>query len=128
MNTLNCLQKDNTHSQVCSPEKSYKFSFSSFQKAIVANSELRKQVEDLVDLGLLENEFRHNTDFIQSVRKKAEAETVELMMQFVNGNYNFQLVGKIAHRNRIIKALANKDKQDHRELLNRLTHSKAEVR
>jgi hypothetical protein len=122
MNTLNYLQEDTILTGICSVKSKQKVSFASFQKAIMENSELRKQIEDIVDLGLFEYAFRRNTAFIQSVRAKAEAETIQLMMQFVNGADDYQLLKNIIHRNRVIRTLAIKDRRDQRELINKVTH------
>ncbi len=102
-----------------SSEKNYRFSFSSFQKAIRSNSELRKQIEDIVDLGLFDYMLRRNTNFIQSVREKAEAETIELTMRFANGTDDYQKLKKMIHRNRIIRTLAIMDRKAQFELINK---------
>jgi len=85
MNPTNYSKEDSASVKSRSSEKSYRFSFSSFQKAIKTNSEVRKQIEDIVDFGLFDYALRRNTQFIQSVREKAEAETIELMMRFTRG-------------------------------------------
>ena len=120
----NVYTTDQVHSQISisSVKKSFKISFSAFRKAIMANSELRKQIDDIVDLGLFEYAFRRNSAFIQSVREKAEAETFELMMQFVNGGGDYQLLRNIIHRNRVIRTLAIKDRKDQLELIKKVTH------
>jgi len=121
MNTISLNQTDNLHNGIASVKNSYSASFLSFKKALLANTELRRQIRDIVDLGLMEYAYRRNTLFIDAVRKKAEAETMELMMQFVKGADNYQALRKIIQRNRIIKTLANKDMSDHKELLTRVT-------
>lgn len=102
-----------------SKERNFRFSFSSFQKAIRSNSELRKQIEDIVDLGLFEYMLRQNTLYIQSVREKAEAETIELTMKFARGTEDYQKLKKMIHRNRIIRTLAIMDRKAQFELLNK---------
>ena len=124
MKTINYLEEDDVHTRICSLKKSYRISFSSFQKAIKSNSIMRKQVEDIVDLGLYEYAFRQNTELIRSACEKAETETIELMMQFVSGVGNYLALSKIIHRNRVIKTLATKDRKEHSELINRITHLK----
>jgi hypothetical protein len=121
MNTINLNQADNSQNGIATVKNSYSASFLSFKKALLANTELRRQIRDIVDLGLMEYAYRRNTLFIDAVRKKAEAETMELMMQFVKGADNYQALRKIIQRNRIIKTLANKDMSDHKELLTRVT-------
>ena len=121
MNTINLNQTDNSQNGIATVKNSYSASFLSFKKALLANTELRRQIRDIVDLGLMEYAYRRNTLFIDAVRKKAEAETIELMMQFVKGADNYQALRKIIQRNRIIKTLANKDMSDHKELLTRVT-------
>ena len=125
MNTIYYQEEGNPRVSINVLEKSYKFSFSSFQKAIMSNSELRKQIDDIVDLGLFEYALRKNTSFIQNSRAKAEAETMELLMQFVNGVGDYSVIREILHRNRIVRALAIKDRKDQRELINKVTHKKA---
>jgi hypothetical protein len=124
MKTINYLEEENAQARINLLEKSYKFSFASFQKAIMSNSQLRKQIDDVVDLGLFEFAIRKNTAFIQNARAKAEAETMELLMQFVNGVGDYTVIREILHRNRIIRALAIKDRKDQRELINKVTHQK----
>jgi tRNA U38,U39,U40 pseudouridine synthase TruA len=119
MNTDDYCRLDSTNAQFNLTEKSYRFSFSSFQKAIKSNSELRKQIEDIVDFGLFDYALRRNTTFIQSVREKAEAETMELMMRFTNGVDDYQKLKKMIHRNRIIRTLAIMDRNAQLELMNR---------
>lgn len=121
MNTIKLNQEDNSKNGIVSVKNTYSASFLSFKKALLANTELRRQIRDIVDLGLMEYAYRRNTLFIDAVRKKAEAETMDLMMQFVKGADNYQALRKIIQRNRIIKTLANKDMSDHKELLTRVT-------
>ena len=119
MNPNNYPKEDSTSVKSCSSEKSYRFSFSSFQKAIKTNSEVRKQIEDIVDFGLFDYALRRNTAFIQSVREKAEAETIELMMRFTKGVDDYQKLKKKIHRNRIIRTLALMDRKAQIELMNK---------
>jgi hypothetical protein len=77
-----------------------------FQKAIKVNSELRKQIKDIIDLGLCDYAFRVNAEIIQSARDSAETESTELMMKFLNGMGNYQLMKRVIHRNRMIRLLA----------------------
>lgn len=119
------MNLNNYSSQVTAPgksgstERNFRFSFSSFQKAIKSNSELRKQIEDIVDLGLFEYMLRQNTIYIQSVREKAEAETIELTMKFAKGTDDYQKLKKMIHRNRIIRTLAIMDRKAQFELMNK---------
>jgi hypothetical protein len=121
MNTIKLNQEDNSKNGIVLVKNTYSASFLSFKKALLANTELRRQIRDIVDLGLMEYAYSRNTSFIDAVRKKAEAETMDLMMQFVKGADNYQALRKIIQRNRIIKTLANKDMSDHKELLTRVT-------
>jgi hypothetical protein len=119
MNTTKNPATDFVSSKSSTAEKNFRFSFSSFQKAIRSNSELRKQIEDIVDLGLFDYMLRQNTTFIQSVREKAEAETLELTMRFAHGTDDYQKLKKMIHRNRIIRTLAIMDRNAQFELLNK---------
>jgi len=119
MNTNIYSLQDSAPVKSNASEKSYRFSFSSFQKAIRSNSELRKQIEDIVDLGLFDYMLSRNTNFIQSVREKAEAETIELTMRFANGTDDYQKLKKMIHRNRIIRTLAIMDRKAQFELINK---------
>lgn len=121
MNTKNYPTPDLVTARSSSPEKSYRFSFSSFQKAIRSNSELRKQIEDIVDFGLFDYALRRNTKFIQLVREKAEAETMELMMRFTNGIDDYNKLKRMIHRNRIIRTLAIMDRKAQIELTNKFS-------
>jgi hypothetical protein len=106
--------------------KNSRFSFSSFQKAIRENSELRKQVRDIVDLGLFEYAIQRNSAFIQSIREKAEAESLDLMMRFAKGIDDYTKLEKKIHKNRIIRTLAIMDRKAQMEIMNkfnRLTFS-----
>jgi hypothetical protein len=127
MNTTSYLTEDSALAKSRSSKKNYRFSFSSFQKAIRENSELRKQVEDIVDFGLFEYALRQNSAFIQSVREKAETETIELMMRFTNGVDDYQKLKKMIHRNRIIRTLAIMDRKAQLELMNRFNRLRARV-
>lgn len=103
----------------CKSLKRFRFSFSSFQKAIKTNSEVRKQIVDIVDFGLFDYALRRNTEFIQSVREKAEAETIELMMRFTKGVDDYQKLKRKIHRNRLIRTLAIMDRKAQIELMNK---------
>jgi hypothetical protein len=105
-----------------SSERRDSFSFLTFRKAIKANSEIRRQIRDIVDLGLFEYAFRKNNDFIQSVLQNTEKESLELMMRFTNGVDDFQKLQDRIHKNRIIRILAMRDKKDQTELIQKLTH------
>lgn len=120
MNPNNYSTQDTSPAKSGLTEINFRFSFSSFQKAIKSNSELRKQIEDIVDLGLFDYMLRHNTLYIQSVREKAEAETIELTMKFAKGTNDYQKLKKMIHRNRIIRTLAIMDRKAQFELLNKL--------
>ena len=122
MNTSEYLLQEKPLAGQYSAKKTSKISFSSFQKIILANSEMRKQVKDIVDLALFDFALKQNSDLIESMREKAEAETVKLMMQFVKGVPNYELFSKTIHRNRIIKTLAALDKRDQAEMIYRITH------
>ena len=111
--------QDSAQTKSDSSVRNFRFSFSSFQKAIKSNSEVRKQIEDIVDLGLFDYILRRNTAFIQAVREKAEAETIELTMRFANGSQDYQKLKKMIHRNRIIRTLAIMDRKAQFELLNK---------
>lgn len=102
-----------------STKKNFRFSFSSFQKAIRSNSEVRKQIEDIVDLGLFDYILRQNTIFIQAVREKAESETIELTMRFAYGSDDYQKLKKMIHRNRIIRTMAIMDLKANLALINK---------
>lgn len=115
--------EDLTLKKSASVKKNFRFSFSSFQKAIRENSELRKQIEDIVDLGLFDYLLRRNTQLIQSVRDKAEAESFEIMLQFTRFAGDYQELKKIIHRNRIIRTMAIMDRKAQMELVNRLKRS-----
>jgi len=125
MNTSEYLLQEKPHTGQSLVNKTLKISFSSFQKIILANSEMRKQVKDVVDLALFDFALHQNSALIESMREKAEAETVKLMMQFVKGVPNYQLFSKTIHKNRIIKTLAALDRRDQAEMIFRVTHSVA---
>jgi len=116
--------QDSTQALSNSSVRNFRFSFSSFQKAIKSNSEVRKQIEDIVDLGLFDYMLRRNTAFIQSVREKAEAETIELTMRFANGTDDYQKLKRMIHRNRLIRTLAIMDRKAQFELLNKFNQFK----
>lgn len=122
MNTNNYPIQNSTTIVSGSTKKNFRFSFSSFQKAIKSNSELRKQIEDIVDLGLFDYMLRQNTIFIQAVREKAEAETLELTMRFAYGTDDYQKLKRMIHRNRIIRTLAIMDRKAQLELMNKFNH------
>jgi hypothetical protein len=107
-----------------SPKKIFRFSFSSFQKAIRSNTEVRKQIEDIVDLGLFDYILQQNTILIQAVREKAEAETIELTMRFAYGTDDYQKLKKMIHRNRIIRTLAIMDLKANLALINKFSQFK----
>jgi len=119
MNTTNCPDQSSTTLVTGSTRKNFRFSFSSFQKAITTNSELRKQIEDVVDLGLFEYMLRKNMIFIQAVREKAEAETLELTMRFASGTDDYLKLKKMIHKNRIIRTLAIMDLKANLALINK---------
>jgi len=101
-------------------KENYRFSFTSFQKAIRANSELRKQIEDIVDMGLFDYALQQNTAFIQAVRERAEAETIDLMMRFTRGTDDYQVLKRLIHKNRIIRTLALMDHRAQVELTRKI--------
>jgi hypothetical protein len=112
--------EDATLNMSYSTTKNFRFSFTSFQNAIRANSALRKQIEDIVDLGLFDFALRRNTDLIQAVREKAEIETIELMMRFASGVDDYQRLKKSIHRNRVIRTLAIMDRNAQLELVKKI--------
>jgi hypothetical protein len=122
MNTNNYPVQNSASVMPGSNKKNSRFSFSSFQKAIRSNSEVRKQIEDIVDLGLFDFMLRQNTLFIQAVREKAEAETIELTMRFAYGTDDYQKLKKMIHRNRIIRTLAIMDLKANLALINKFNH------
>jgi len=105
------LNEETVLTESRSSKKNSRFSFSSFQKAINENSEVRKRVKDIVDLGLFDYALRRNTAFIQAVCEKAEAESIELMMRFTNGVDDYQAMKRKIHKNRIIRTLAVMDRK-----------------
>jgi len=117
--TKNNLTQNSAQTKSIFQEKKVRFSISSFQKAIKSNSELRKQIEDIVDLGLFDYMLRQNSIFIQAVREKAEAETIELTMRFAHGAVDYQKLKKMIHRNRIIRTLAIMDRKAEFDLINK---------
>jgi hypothetical protein len=124
MNTNNYPIQNSASVMPGSNKKNFRFSFSSFQKAIRSNSEVRKQIEDIVDLGLFDFMLRQNTIFIQAVRERAEAETIELTMRFAYGTEDYQKLKKMIHRNRIIRTLAIMDLKANLALINKFNHFK----
>jgi len=128
MNPNNYPTEDFEIAKISSTVKNHRFSFSSFQKAIRSNSEVRKQIEDIIDLGLFDFMLRRNTEFIQSVREKAEAETMDLLMRFAHGADDYQKLKKIIHRNRIIRTLAIMDRKAQMELLRKFNRINAEAK
>lgn len=128
MNASNHPAKDISTAKSFTSEKNFRFSFSSFQKAIKSNSEVRKQIEDIVDLGLFDYMLRRNTTFIQSVREKAESETIELMMRFTSEADDYRKLKKMIHRNRLIRTLAIMDRKAQMELINKFNNSVVEAK
>ena len=125
MNTSEYLLQEKPLAGHYSAKKISKISFSSFQKIILANSAMRKQVKDIVDLALFDFAIQQNMAAIESFRQRAEAETVQLLMKFVKGVSNYQLFSKTIHRNRIIKTLAALDRKDQEEMIQNVTHLRA---
>jgi hypothetical protein len=121
MNTTSYPSEDFAMAKSVSSKKNYKFSFSLFQNTIRENSELRKQIKDIVDLGLYDYALRQNAAFIQLVREKAEAETIDLMMRFASGVDDYQKLKKLIHRNRVIRILAIMDRKAQQELVNKFS-------
>ena len=124
MNQIDYFNGDNFPAGVCSLVTDRGISFSLFQKAIKLNTDLRKQIKDIVDLGLCDYAFQVNSEIIRTARDRAEAQTTDLMMKFLNGMSNYQLMKRVIHRNRIIRLLAQKDIMEHDELLSRVKHMK----
>ena len=120
MNTTNYPKKATSYTSFFNSGRNFRFSFLSFQKAIRSNSEVRKQIEDIVDLGLFDHMLRRNTAFIQSVRENAETETFELLMRFTDGDDDYQKLKKMIHRNRLIRTLAIMDRKAQLDLVNKL--------
>jgi hypothetical protein len=121
MKTSEYLLHDTTQVAQNTGKNTCKISFSLFQKLIVDNSEMRKQVKDIVDLALYDYAIKQNMAAIESFCLKAETETVKLLMKFVGGVSNYQLYSKTIHRNRVIKTLGNLDRKDQHELVQRIT-------
>lgn len=124
MNQVTYLKEDNQPAGICSIVKNRRISFSLFQKAIQLNTDLRKQVKDIVDLGLCEYAFQVNSEIIKAARERAEVQTTDIMMKFLKGMGNYQLMKRMIHRNRIIRLLAQKDRMEHDELLSKVKHLK----
>lgn len=114
----NLLQLTPTAGAVKAP-KSRKVSFTTFQKLILANTRMRKQVRDIVDLALFDYAIRQNMELIRSAQKQAEKETIELMMLFSKGLSDVKLFSRLVHRNRVVKTLARLDLKDQEELVRR---------
>ncbi len=112
------LQVTPTTSAAKAP-KSRKVSFTTIQKLIQANSRMRKQVRDIVDLALFDYAIRQNMELIRSAQKQAEKETIELMMLFSKGLSDVKLFSRLVHRNRVVKTLARLDLKDQEELVKR---------
>jgi len=125
MNTSHYLVQEQPQARQHSAKKSSKISFSAFQKLILANTEMRKQVKDIVDLALYDYALKQNERMIQSIKQKAETETIRLMMGFLYGVSDYQALSKVIHRNWVIKTLAALDRKDQLELMDRVTHLKA---
>lgn len=124
MTQVDYLKGDNNPAGICSIVKNRRISFSLFQKAIQLNTDLRRQVKDIVDLGLCEYAFQVNAEIIRAARERAEVQTTDIMMKFLNGMGNYQLMKRVIHRNRIIKLLSQKDCLEHDEMLSKVKHLK----
>jgi len=124
MNQIDYFNGDNFPAGVFSFVKDRRISFSLFQKAIQLNTDLRKQIKDIVDLGLCDYAFQVNSEIIRAAKEQAEAQTNDLMMKFLNGMSNYQLMKRIIHRNRIIRLLAQKDLMEHDEMISRVKRFK----
>lgn len=94
-------------------------SFTSFQKLILANTRMRKQVRDIVDLALFDHALRQNMKRIRAAKVQAEKETMELMMLFSKGLSDVTLFSRMIHRNRLIKTLALLDNMDQEAMVKR---------
>jgi hypothetical protein len=125
MTQVDYLNGDNYPEDVYSIVKEKRISFSLFQKAIKLNTDLRRQIRDIVDLGLCDYAFQVNSEIIRAAKERAENQTTEIMMKFLNGMGNYQLLKRVIHRNRIIKTLAQKDILEHDELIGRVKRLKA---
>jgi hypothetical protein len=120
MKSVDYLTGDNYPDGVCALVKGRRISFALFQKAIKVNSDLRRQINDVIDLGLCEYAFKVNEEIIQAAKDRAEAQSTEIMMKFLNGMENYQMLKRLVHRNRVIRLLAMKDKIEQNELLCRV--------
>jgi len=125
MNNSAYLVQEMPQTRHYAAKKSSRISFLKFQKVILANSRMRKQIKDVVDLALFENALQQNTVLIESIQEKAEDETIQLLMKFVNGISDYQALGKIIYRNRVIKTLATRDKKEQTDLIERVAHHKS---
>lgn len=124
MKRIDYLKGDTYPEGVCAIVKGKTVSFSLFQKAIKVNSDLRRQINDIVDLGLCDYAFRVNAEIIQAAKERAEAQSTEIMMKFLNGMGNYHLLKRLVHRNRVIRLLAMRDSLEQSELLNRVKQLK----
>jgi len=122
METKNIQDQKTAQVRTKASENQNTFSFLTFLKAIKANSEIRKQIRDIVDLGLFEYAISKNNAFIRSVQQKAENESLELMMHFTKGAGDFQKLKKRIHKNRVIKTLAMLDRKYQSDMVDKLTH------
>ena len=120
MNQANYLIGDNYPAGVCSLVRGRRISYSLFQKALKLNADLRKQIRDIIDLGLCEYAFRVNAEIIEAAKLRAESQSSEIMMKFLKGEGNYLLMKRIIHKNRIIRILAQKDIKEHDEMLGRM--------
>ena len=99
--------------------KTRRISFAAFQKLILANTQMRKQVRDIVDLALFDYAIRQNMELIRAAQMQAEKEAIELMMLFSVGLSDVKLFSRLVHQNRVVKTLARLDVKDHEELVKR---------
>jgi hypothetical protein len=124
MRRIDYFKGNNYPDGICAIVKGRKISFTLFQKAIKVNSDLRKQIKDTIDLGLCEYAFRVNSEIIQAAKERAELQSTEILMKFLNGMENYQLLKRLVHRNRIIRLLAMKDAIEQKEMLCRVKELK----
>jgi len=104
---------------VVKTSKTPKVSFTAFQKLILANTRMRKQVRDIIDLALYDHAIRQNMKRIKAAKAQAENETIELMMLFSKGLSDVTLFSRMIHQNRVIKTLAWLDMKDQAEMVKR---------
>lgn len=121
MNTLNYLVQEHLQTSNNPVKKSGNISFSSFKKLILANSEMRKQVRNVIDLALYDYAFQQNMEAIEAMRESADSESIELMMQVLQSVADYQSLSKKIHRNWVIKTLVAHDRRDHAELIKKVT-------